>query len=124
MLSMQNVAERISAAIKENGIKKGDFLQKCGLGVNWLSQTAKGKDISCSTIVTIADELGRSVDYLLCRTDADGRIEGGDGLQLADDENDLLEFFRGMSRSNQHEIYVAAKRMYETERGTGTQISN
>ena len=121
MLTMQDVAARIGQTIKDNGMKKGDFLKQCGFGVNLLSQMAKSDDVSCSTIVTLADGLGCSVDFLLCRSDATHKTEVGVDSELTDDESDLLDFFRGMNRFDRREILVTAKRMYDAERGAGAE---
>ena len=120
MLIMRDVAARIEQAIRDNGMRIGGFLKSCGFGPNLLNQMATKTDAQLSTIVTIADKLGCSVDYLLCRSDATGKKVVGVVNELTEDEADLLDFFRGMSRFDRHEILVTAKRMYDAERGTGT----
>ena len=45
------------------------MLSEIGLGINTVSQLAKGQVISSIKLAQIADYLDCSVDYLLCRTD-------------------------------------------------------
>ena len=69
MYATQNMAERIKYRLKEKNISLKKMLNDLDLGINTISEFAKGKQLSCITIARIADYLGCSVDYLLCRTD-------------------------------------------------------
>ena len=69
MYATQNMAERIKYRLKEKNISLKKMLNDLDLGINAISEFAKGKQLSCITIARIADYLGCSVDYLLCRTD-------------------------------------------------------
>ena len=45
------------------------MLSELNLGINAISEFAKGKQLSCISLAMIADYLDCSVDYLLGRTD-------------------------------------------------------
>ena len=77
MYNSAEIAERIKKTAKENKITIRELLNKCGLGINAISQLAKGQSISSITLARIADCLDCSVDYLLGRTtdnEKDGNI--------------------------------------------------
>ena len=67
MYNAQNIALRIKQRIKEKGINLKIMLTDLGLGINAISQMAKGQSISCITLAQIADYLNCSVDFLLDR---------------------------------------------------------
>ena len=68
MYNTQEIAQRIKIRTKENGCTIGNMLSELNLGVNIISQLAKGQEMSCLNIAKIADYLNVSVDYLLGRT--------------------------------------------------------
>ena len=68
MYDTQKIAQRIKIKTKENGGTVGNMLSELNLGVNIISQLAKGQEMSCINLAKIADYLGVSVDYLLGRT--------------------------------------------------------
>lgn len=69
MYDLSKIAERVRIKAKEKKIKIGDLLSDCGLGVNTISEMAKGREVSIINFAKIADALDCSVDYLLGRTD-------------------------------------------------------
>ncbi len=69
MYNTQEIASRIKLQAKLQKISTGSLLSNCDLGVNTISEFAKGKQISCISLAKIADYLDCSVDYLLGRTD-------------------------------------------------------
>lgn len=69
MYNTQEIAQRIKIRTKENGYTIGNMLSELNLGVNIISQLAKGQEMSCLNIAKIADYLDCSVDYLLGRTE-------------------------------------------------------
>ena len=110
MLNMREVESRISNAVRDKGLRKGDFLKRCGLSINALSHLPRGKDMACSTIVTMADELGCSVDYLLGRTDAEGNSYVP---SLTRQEATLLRVYRELDLFEQGEVIQIIREKYE-----------
>lgn len=70
MFSSSQVAERIKSTARSRGILVKDLLEACELSKNTLSSMKSGGFFPrAESIVSIADYLGCSVDYLLGRTD-------------------------------------------------------
>ncbi|MDO4175044.1 MAG: helix-turn-helix transcriptional regulator [Eubacteriales bacterium] len=69
MYDTQEISRRIKARTKQQGKSLKELLSACGLGINTVSKMNKGSDILALNLAKIADYLGCSVDYLLCRTD-------------------------------------------------------
>lgn len=69
MYVTQDIANRIKARLKIKKINTKDMLSSLDMGVNAISEFAKGKQMSCISLARIADYLECSVDYLLGRTD-------------------------------------------------------
>lgn len=69
MYDTQNIANRIKKTAKLRNTKIKDMLNQLNLGVNLISQFAKGQVMSSINLAKIADYLNCSVDYLLGRTD-------------------------------------------------------
>lgn len=68
MYNSSNVAERIKATAKRNGVSVKEVLENVGLGFNTMSNM-KTSMPKADNLARIADYLGCSVDYLLGRTD-------------------------------------------------------
>ena len=69
MYITQDIANRIKSRLKMQHINTKNMLAELGLGINAISELAKGKQMSCVSLARIADYLDCSVDYLLGRTD-------------------------------------------------------
>ena len=69
MYFTQDIANRIKSRLKTQHINTKDMLSDLDMGINAISEFAKGKQMSCISLARIADYLGCSVDYLLGRTD-------------------------------------------------------
>lgn len=69
MYDLQLIADRIKQQAKKKKLPMKELLGTCGLGINAVSEMAKGKAMSSIALARIADLLGVSVDYLLGRTD-------------------------------------------------------
>lgn len=67
MYNSVEIADKIRETAKENKITIRELLNKCDLGINAISQLAKGQNISSFALAKIADCLNCSVDYLLGR---------------------------------------------------------
>lgn len=69
MYITQNIASRIKMQLKNQHISMKTMLFDLDMGINSISEFAKGKQMSCISLARIADYLDCSVDYLLGRTD-------------------------------------------------------
>ena len=69
MYNTQNITDRIKSKLKEQNKKLNIMLEELDVGINLISEFAKGKELSCVKLAKIADYLDVSVDYLLGRTD-------------------------------------------------------
>ncbi|MCI8442526.1 MAG: XRE family transcriptional regulator [Provencibacterium sp.] len=69
MYNTQDIADRIKRELKQQHKSTGDMLSSLDMGINAISEFAKGKQMSCIGLARIADYLSCSVDYLLGRTD-------------------------------------------------------
>lgn len=69
MYDTQEIAVRIKQQVKACGYNMKDMLNDLNLGINLISQLAKGQIISSINLALIADYLDCSVDYLLGRTE-------------------------------------------------------
>ena len=69
MYDTQQIADRIKMRLKERHIQVKDMLSDLNMGINAISEFAKGTQMSCIALARIADYLDCSVDYLLGRTD-------------------------------------------------------
>lgn len=69
MYDNQMIAERIKSRAKERHVKLKDMLNFLSMGINLISQLAKGSNITAINLAQIADYLDCSVDYLLGRTE-------------------------------------------------------
>lgn len=67
MYNSQEIALKIKSRLKLLGISSKKMLDDLGMGINTISEFAKGKQISYLSLAKIADYLGCSVDYLLGR---------------------------------------------------------
>lgn len=67
---VNNLTERIKIQADKKHKSVAEVLRKCGLSENTVStMTSRGSWIKSNSLGMIADELGCSVDYLLCRTE-------------------------------------------------------
>ncbi|MCI8418833.1 MAG: XRE family transcriptional regulator [Lachnospiraceae bacterium] len=69
MYITQNIAKRIKSQLKYKKINTKTMLADLNMGINAISEFAKGKEMSCISLAKIADYLDCSTDYLLGRTD-------------------------------------------------------
>lgn len=69
MYDTQKITDRIKVRLKEKHIHMKDMLSDLDMGINAISEFAKGKQMSCIALARIADYLDCSVDYLLGRTE-------------------------------------------------------
>lgn len=69
MYMTQDIADRIKLRLRSKHVRVKDMLADLNMGINAISELAKGKQMSCIALARIADYLDCSVDYLLGRTD-------------------------------------------------------
>ena len=106
MYITQDIAGRIKATLKAKGIRSKEMLSSLNMGINSISEFAKGKKMSCIALARIADYLDCSVDYLLGRTDiAEKHLTSTEAIVTANNkENVLLINFRSMYTAGQDYI--------------------
>lgn len=106
MYITQDIANRIKSCLKEKGITSKEMLSSLDMGINSISEFAKGKKMSCISMARIADYLDCSVDYLLGRTDiTEKHLTSSDALLTTNSkENVLLLNFRSMNTAGQDYI--------------------
>lgn len=68
MYNSQETSNKIKQVAKQKNITLKKMLSDCGLGINLISQMAKGHAASAANLLKIADYLNVSVDYLVGRT--------------------------------------------------------
>ncbi len=69
MYVTQEIANRIKAILKKKNKNMKEMLFELNMGINSISEFAKGKQMSCISLAHIADYLDCSVDYLLGRSE-------------------------------------------------------
>lgn len=67
MDNSQIIADRIKLQAKNQNQTVKSVLENCSLNKNYVNSIANGKDVGYQSLVTIADYLGCSVDFLLGR---------------------------------------------------------
>lgn len=92
MYDLQAIAIRIKQQAKAKKISMREMLSACNLGINAISEMAKGKAMSSLALAGIADYLDCSVDYLLGRSDAP--VKTAPGTPGADEiDSVIIEMF-------------------------------
>ena len=87
MYDLQAIAIRIKQQAKAKKISMREMLSACNLGINAISEMAKGKAMSSLALAGIADYLDCSVDYLLGRSDSPEKTAPGTlGADEVDEE--------------------------------------
>lgn len=111
MYNSQDIAKRIRQVAKEKNITLKNMLSDCELGINLISQLAKGHTISSTNLAKIADYLGVSVDYLIGRSDEsdiDKQLAGVDFALYSETKNlneaqkkDVLKFVQFLKNKDE-----------------------
>lgn len=96
MYNPQEIAERIKMTAKIKGIPLKELLKECNLGVNYISEVSKGKDMTVSKLVAIANCLKCSVGYLLGSDEnknasAESKLSEGNVVRLAGRDGSYFE---------------------------------
>ena len=99
----QQIADAIRNEAKKQGITIGSLLRECGLSKNALSSMNSGHLPQLENLVSIAEKLGCSLDYLLGieKAAADDPVRDGISKQirnLSDDQaRQLLAFLEALA---------------------------
>ncbi len=98
MYNPQEIAERIKMTAKIKGMPLKELLKECNLGVNYISEVSKGKDMTVSKLVAIANCLKCSVGYLLGSDEnknasAENALSEGNVIRLAGRDGTYFEKF-------------------------------
>lgn len=106
MYNTQYIADRIKNTLKAKKKSSKEMLSSLDMGINTISEFAKGRKLSCISLARIADYLDCSVDYLLGRTDiAEKCFTSSDVIITSSHkENVLLINFRNMNTTGQEYI--------------------
>lgn len=113
MYNSQEIAKRIKEQAKKNQISIKEMLAECDMGINAISQMAKGSDMLSKNLAKLADCLDCSVDYLLGRTDLPDAIRPSDLntrngtdyiMTSSKTETSLLIEFRSLNTQGQEYI--------------------
>ena len=65
MNNSQDIADKIKKQAKAKNLTMKEVLDGCSLNKNFVNNLANGKDVGYQSIVTLAEYLGCSVDYIL-----------------------------------------------------------
>lgn len=105
-----------------NGFKPNSLCSELGVSSGTLSTWKKGGSLpNGGNLLQIADKFDCSVDYLLGRTDIIS-VGGPTGaVILSDDENELIEYFRGCGKIGRRHILTCAENEAgaESDKGEG-----
>ena len=95
MYELHEISARIKQQAKSQNIPMKEMLRSCGLGINAVSEMAKGKAMSCIALGRIAEYLSCSADYLMGRTDIADIAHLPENIAiLSPDEFVLIERYR------------------------------
>lgn len=107
MYITREIADRIKLRLKNQDVNTKDMLSDLDMGINAISEFAKGKQMSCISLARIADYLDCSVDYLLGRTDVPAASRSDTSpANLTFDEQSLVSAYR-----QQPEMQAAVKKL-------------
>lgn len=115
MYNSQEIAERIKSTAKSKGLPLKTVLSDCGLGVNAVSQMAKGKDMLTKNMANIADHLDCSVDYLLGRTEEPSILHNSVPQSFTQKEIDLIIAYRQAEQNDRSIVDLALDKYIQTE---------
>lgn len=122
MYNTQEIVQRIKTQLKSQGMTTSTMLAELGMGVNTLSEFAKGKQLSSVSLARIADYLDVSLDDLLGRTShisyggikENSFVGQGSGISntnqfttndtLDDDTKEVIRILKSLSPRKRHEL--------------------
>ena len=95
MTERSNFGEIIKKTLDDMSLQQNDLAERMGKRKNYVSALLRTDNPSTSTLISVADALGCSIDYLLGRTD--NPQSHTDKEILSSDEQDLLEIYRNFN---------------------------
>ena len=95
MTERSNFGEIIKKTLDDMSLQQNDLAERMGKRKNYVSALLRTDNPSTSTLISVADALDCSVDYLLGRTD--NPQSHTDKEILSSDEQDLLEIYRNFN---------------------------
>lgn len=95
MTERSNFGEIIKKTLDDMNLQQNDLAERMGKRKNYVSALLRTDNPSTSTLISVADALNCSVDYLLGRTD--NLKSHTDKEILSSDEQDLLEIYRSFN---------------------------
>lgn len=130
MYNQQEIAEKIKQKVKENKTTLKQLLDCCDLNINYISDFAKGKDMTVNKLYEIANYLNVSIDYLLGRTEEPTQIMNNSGVftggiqaqnynasapQITGIESEVLNEMKKMNNKEKAQLLLKACEMTEKE---------
>lgn len=95
MTERSNFGEIIKKTLDDMSLQQNDLAERMGKRKNYVSALLRTDNPSTSTLISVADALDCSVDYLLGRTD--NPKSHTDKEILSSDEQNLLEIYRNFN---------------------------
>lgn len=95
MTERSNFGEIIKKTLDDMSLQQNDLAERMGKRKNYVSALLRTDNPSTSTLISVADALDCSVDYLLGRTD--NPQSHTDKEILSSDEQNLLEIYRNFN---------------------------
>ena len=95
MTERSNFGEITKKTLDDMSLQQNDLAERMGKRKNYVSALLRTDNPSTSTLISVADALDCSVDYLLGRTD--NPQSHTDKEILSSDEQDLLEIYRNFN---------------------------
>ncbi|MCD7800938.1 MAG: helix-turn-helix domain-containing protein [Ruminococcus sp.] len=114
MYTAQETANKIKELAKSKNITIKKMLEDCHLGVNYISQMAKGKQPNITNMKIIADYLETDTDYLLGIISVDNENHEMKSRNKIDEmSKELLKRFEELSFDDKIEVfnYIKSKKV-------------
>ena len=105
------MGSRLNALRKKSNISQVNLSVACEVSRETISTYENNKNMpSCEVLVKIADYLGKTTDYLLCRTNSDVSIYQISTNDITDDEADILCNLKSLAPENRAKVvgYIEA----------------
>lgn len=123
MYNLQIIESRIMEIAAKKGLSKNKLLINSEMGKSFFDNMKKGRIPSVERLHIIADYLNVSIDYLVGRTDKPNLDEAPATAsapttqepKLNEDELELLEMYRSLSKRARHELMVTTYEMKDQD---------
>lgn len=109
-IDMKTVGARIKARRVELGLKQTQIKDSVGISSGNLSEIENGnRTPSMITLYKLSEILNCSIDWIVKGFSSD---EEKDALSLSADEKSIINYFRGMTTSDQEDFILVAEMKY------------